>query len=73
MTSEGRSGHEYVTIATLKRQSIRCYNDKIPWVHENANIESDSWIPCTIIIEARLSLWHKLSEKSRPKPKPTRK
>ena len=31
MTSEGR-GHEYVTIATQKRQSVGYCNHKIPWV-----------------------------------------
>ena len=73
MTSQGRWGNEYVTIAMQKRQTIRCYNHKIPWVQKNANIESDSWIPVTIITKAMLGQWYKLSEKSMPKPKPTRK
>ena len=63
MTSEGRGGHEYVTIATQERQSVRYCPHKIPWIQENANIESGSRTPVNIIIiKDRLGLCHKQSE-----------
>ena len=56
MTSEGRWGHEYVTIATQKRQSVKYCNHKILQVQENANIEWDRGTPSNIISEARPGL-----------------
>ena len=60
MTSEGRGGHEYFTIATQKSQSVRYCPHKVPWIQENANIESGSGTPVNIIIiKARLGVCDK--------------
>ena len=56
-------GHEYVTIAKQKRQSVRYCNHKIPWYRkEYANIESGSGTPSYINSETRLGLCHNQSE-----------
>ena len=41
MTSEGRFNHEYVTIASQKRQSVGYSTMLDPLVQENANKECD--------------------------------